>query len=455
MKKLLAPALALTMALSLTACGGGSSETAGGGNSGGTQAAQTAQTEAAGGQTGSGEGNVVTVWTSNELHNQMFEFGDKVYNEKHGDNPVELKIEVYPNAEMANKLLIALQSGVGAPDIADININYFSNFLKGDIQLVPLNDIVEKELSSCVQSRFDLYKKDSSYYGIPTHVGASVVYYNMEILEKAGFTIEDVDAIETWDQYKEMGLQVFEKTGIPMTIYEVSNQRPFWPMIVQRGGDYLNPDGTVAMDSDSNIQVLEWMKDFWDTGAVVAAPGGSTSVEEFWTWMNQGGCASLTMPSWFMSRFTNYMPDLKGKIAIRPMPVFEEGQPRTVGIGGTGTAITTQCKNVELAKEVLYESKLTYEANVNIWECLQFDPVRTDVWTDERLTAPMEYFYNESFFEIMGAYVDGCPSPVNAELSVAAQDLVNNTVMYSVFVDGSQSPAEALKAAAEELRAQQ
>ena len=46
MKKLLAPALALTMALSLTACGGGSSETAGGGNSGGTQAAQTAQTEA-------------------------------------------------------------------------------------------------------------------------------------------------------------------------------------------------------------------------------------------------------------------------------------------------------------------------------------------------------------------------------------------------------------------------
>ena len=67
----------------------------------------------------------------------------------------------------------------------------------------------------------------------------------------------------------------------------------------------------------------------------------------------------------------------------------------------------------------------------------------------------MSYFYNESFFKIMGEYMDGCPSPVNAGLSVAAQDLVNNTVMYSVFVDGSQTPAEALKAAAEELRAQQ
>lgn len=442
---------AMAMALSLAACGG-SSEKTGETGTGGTQAVQEDGEEK---QQGEGGSNVITVWTANELHNQMFEFGEKAYNEKHKDNPVELKIEVYPNAEMANKLLIALQSGVGAPDIADININYFSNFTKGDIQLVPLNDIVEKEIGNCVQSRFDLYKKDSDYYGIPTHVGATVVYYNMEIIEKAGFTIEDIDAIETWDQYRDLGVQVFEKTGTPMTVYEVSNQRPFWPMIVQQGGDYLNADGTVAMDSDSNIKVLEWMKAFWDTGAVVAAPGGSTSVEECWTWLNQGGCASVTMPAWFMSRYTNYMPDLKGKIAIRPMPVFESGQPRTVGIGGTGTAITTQCKNVELAKEVLYESKLTYEANVNIWECLQFDPVRTDVWTDERLTAPMEYFYNESFFETMGQYVDGCPSPVNADLSVAAQDLVNNSVMYSVFVDESQTPAEALKAAAEELRAQQ
>lgn len=451
MKKLLATVMAMAAALSLAACGG-STEQTGGGISGETQ---TSHTEDSGSRQSSGEGNVISIWTSNELHNQMFEFGKNAYNEKHKDSPIELKIEVYPNAEMSNKLLIALQSGVGAPDIADININYFSNFLKGDIQLVSLNDIVEKEIGNGVQSRFDLYKKDSDYYGLPTHVGATVVYYNMEIIEKAGFTIEDVNAVETWDQYREMGLQLFEKTGIPMTVFEVSNQRPFWPMIVQQGGDYLNTDGTVDMDSDSNIKVLEWMKDFWDTGAVVAAPGGSTSVEEFWTWLNQGGCASLIMPSWYMSRFTNYMPDLKGKIAIRPMPVFEEGQPRTVGIGGTGTAITSQCKNVELAKELLYESKLTYNANVNIWECLQFDPVRTDVWTDEKLTAPMEYFYNESFFEIMGKYVDGCPSPVNADLSVAAQDLVNNSVMYNVFVDGSQTPAEALKAAAEELRAQQ
>ncbi len=444
MKKIARLLIAVMLMVSLAACGGS--------ENGDTDKESTSSENET---QGSGEATELTVWTSNELHNMIFEFGEQAYNEKNPDNPVKLNIEVYPNAEMANKLLIALQSGVGAPDIADININYFSNFLKGDIQLVPLNDIVERELDNCVESRFDLYKKDDNYYGIPTHVGATVVYYNTEIMAQAGYSIEDIDAIETWDQYREIGEDVFEKTGIPMTVYEVSNQRPFWPLIVQSGGDYLAEDGSVIMDSDTNIEVLEWMKEFWDTGAVVACPGGSTSVEEFWTWLNQGGCASLTMPSWYMSRYINYMPDLEGKIAIRPMPVFEEGQPRTVGIGGTGTAITTQCENIDLAKEVLYEAKLTYEANVNIWESVQFDPVRTDVWSDERLTVPMEYFNNESFFAIMGEYVDGCPSPTNPELATAAQDLINNTVMYNVFVDGTQTPAEALKAAAEELRAQQ
>lgn len=156
-----------------------------------------------------------------------------------------------------------------------------------------------------------------------------------------------------------------------------------------------------------------------------------------------------------MSRFINYMPDLKGKIAIRPMPVFEKGEPRTVGIGGTGTAITNQCKNIDIAKEFLYEAKLSYEANINIWEKLAFDPVNLDTWSSPELLKKSDYFYKESFFEIMGPYISDCKSPANADLSVAAQDLVNNFIMYSVLVDQSKTPEEALKTAAKELRDQQ
>ena len=68
------------------------------------------------------------------------------------------------------------------------------------------------------------------------------------------------------------------------------------------------------------------MLDKYNSGVAVAAAGGNTAVEEFWTAMNSGAYASLSMPSWYMSRFINYMPDLKGKIAVRLMPVMEEGE---------------------------------------------------------------------------------------------------------------------------------
>ena len=417
-----------------------------------------AQTEDnSGNQTAAAEPITLTVWSVNELHSKMWEFGEASYNKKHPEAPISVKVEILPNAEMHNKLLIALQSGTGAPDVADININFFSNFTSKDPQIVPLNDIVDKSFAEGTyeQSRFDLYKVQGNYYALPTHVGATVTYYNMEIIEKAGFTIEDVDAIETWDQYTAMGKTVLEKTGIPMTCFEVSNQRPFWPMIVQHGGDYLTVDNEVILDSESNIEVLDYMLDMYNSGLAIQAGGGATSTEEFYSFMNAGSVASLTMPSWYMSRFLSYMPDLKGKIAIRPMPVFEQGEPRTVGIGGTGTAITNQCKNIDVAKEFLYEAKLSYDANINIWNTLQFDPVNLDTWKDPVLLTASDYFYNESFFEIMGPYISGCKSPANAELSVAAQDLVNNSIMYSVFVDQSKTPEEALTSAAEELRAQQ
>ena len=399
----------------------------------------------------------LTVWVSNELHKGIFEFGENAYNEAHPDAPVDVNVEVYANAEMAEKLLIALQSGTGAPDIADININFFANYCGEDCQLVELDDIVGEVIDDCIASRFDIYKFNDHYYGIPTHVGAMFTYYNMDIMEQAGYTIEDVNEIKTWDQYYEIGADVLEKTGIPMTAYEVSNQRPFWPMIVSRGGDYLDENGDVTLDSDINIDTLNYMLDKYNSGVAVQAAGGNTSVEEFWTAMNKGAYASLSMPSWFMSRFINYMPDLEGKIAVRLMPVMNEGDARVVGIGGTGTAITNQCENIDIAKEVLSLSKLTYDANVNIWNTVMFDPVRVDTWTDEALTAPSAYFYNESPFTLLSEYVAAggeVLSPNNKLLSADAQDVVINSAMYNAFI-GGMSAEDTLKEAAQELRDKQ
>ena len=128
----------------------------------------------------------LTLWTFQELHTQLYE---EMLNEWNAnpDNPqLEIDMQVYPYEDMHNKLTIALQTGEGAPDIVDIEINMFANYLKGDIQLAELNDYVEPIQDHLVMSRFNNYARDGKFYGIDHHIGACVMFYNTEILEEAG-----------------------------------------------------------------------------------------------------------------------------------------------------------------------------------------------------------------------------------------------------------------------------
>jgi len=392
----------------------------------------------------------LNMWVFNALHAKFYQDRLESWNKENPNRKIDLSIEEYPNVEMHNKLTLSLQSGVGAPDLVDININFFSNYLKGDIQLVELNRVVDPVKDKFVQSRFEIYSLGGKVYGLPTHVGATVVYYNKEIFDKAGV---DFNKIKTWNDFIEAGKKVQAATGVPMTSFEVIDQRPFWPMIVQRGGDYLDKDGNVVLDSEINIKTLQAMFDMMHTHKIaIPMPGGATHREEFWPFMNKGGQACLIMPMWYMSRFLSYMPDLKGKIYVRAMPIWEPGNKRSVGIGGTGTSVTKQSKNVNLAVDFLAYAKLTRESNIKLWTILRFDPPRWDVWDAPELLAPDPYFGNESVFKVLLEVKDEIVSPNNKLLSAAAQDLVRSQVMYKVLVEKSQTPAEALKKAAEELR---
>jgi arabinosaccharide transport system substrate-binding protein len=398
----------------------------------------------------SGKTTKLSMWVFNAIHATFYKDALARWNAANPNKQIDLTIEEYPNAEMHNKLLLSFQSGVGAPDLVDININYFSNFMKGQIPLVPLNKVVDPVRDKFIQSRFDIYSKDGKVYGLPTHVGATVVYYNKEILDKAGV---DFNKIVTWDDYVKAGKQVVEKTGIPMTSFEVVDQRPFWPMIVQRGGDYLDKNGKVVLDSDINIKTLQAMLDMIVKDKIaIEMPGGATGREEFWPFMNKGGQASLIMPMWFMSRFINYMPDLKGKIYVRPLPIWEKGNTRSAGIGGTGTSVTTQSKNQDLAIEFLAFAKLTKESNIKLWTMLKFDPPRWDVWDSPELLSPDPYFGNEAVFKTLLSFKDEMPSPTNALLSSPAQDAVRSQVMFKVLKEKSVTPEKGLKDAAAELR---
>ena len=94
-------------------------------------------------------------------------------------------------------------------------------------------------------------------------------------------------------------------------------------MLAQKGTDYLDKDGNLDLTNDKVVEVLQYIKDMQDAGALATVAGGQPDNEEAYPEYNSGNFAVQIMPFWQTSRFTNYMSDLEGKIAIALLRYLE------------------------------------------------------------------------------------------------------------------------------------
>ncbi|MEH7177039.1 extracellular solute-binding protein [Neobacillus vireti] len=266
----------------------------------------------------------------------------------------------------------------------------------------------------------------------------------------------DIDSIKTWDDYVEAGKKVVENTDAFMTNLQTGDIMQFQAMIAQQGSDFTDKEGNITLDNDKNIKTLQFLSDMLNKHKIAEVmPGGEPHAEEYYAYMNEGKAASVSMPLWFMGRFTDYMPDLKGKMVIRPLPSWEEGGGRSVGMGGTGTVVTNQTKHPELAKEFLAFAKLSKEGNIKLWTVLGFDPPRWDVWEDPAIREDNKFYqyFGNDIFDTLLSIKDEIPNiNVNENYPDAVTEIGTNT-LNNVLRQNSQTPKEALKQAQETVEA--
>ncbi|URN92649.1 MAG: extracellular solute-binding protein [Candidatus Pristimantibacillus lignocellulolyticus] len=437
--------LILAVSMILTACGSNN----GGGNTPSTPTETSNSNTEGEGKTEAEQTNL-TLWTFVQQHADFYLYMADEWNQANPDKPIKLVTENIPYDEMHTRLLIALQTKEGAPDLVDIEQSKFPNFMKGEVQLVELNDVVEPELSNIVKSRVDIYSQDGKYYGVDLHVGATVMFYNKEIMDQAGVNPDD---IKLWSDVEKYGKIVVEKTGKPFITFEGAGNWSWWPAINQLESDQVSVDGKVMLDDERNIRAMTFFKKLVDEGIAAIAPGAGHDTPEYKAYMNAEGAASVFMPFWFMNRFTDEMPDLKGKIIIKPMPAWDEGGNRSAGMGGTGLSITNQTKHLELAKEFLAYSKLSKEGNIQVWKQLGMDPIRTEVWTDPAMSEPnkfTEYFGNDIFDTLLEVKDEIYPVNIR-EISPQVFDSVRNEIIPRIFQFG-EDPETVIKEEADKLR---
>lgn len=181
-------------------------------------------------------------------------------------------------------------------------------------------------------------------------------------------------------------------------------------LLLEKGVQYVTEDGQPNIDTPEHAEAITFIRKMIDAGICEVAPGGKFHCEEWYGHLNNAGVASIAMPLWYMGRFTDYCPDLNGKIAIYKIPVWNKGDTRCVLQGGTGTSVTNQSANQDLAKEFLAYAKLSEEGNRYIWEKLGFDPIRTSLWDDEALTHDQNnkfiQYFNTNPFDVLNEIRD-------------------------------------------------
>lgn len=397
------------------------------------------------------EGTPLELWTFQEVHRQFYESMAEKWNEENPDKPVNLTVSVQPFDDMHNKLTIALQSGEGAPDMCDVEINKFPTYLEGEPQFMDLTSYVDPYRDDIVASRLEVYSKDGVNYGIPTHVGATVAFYDTSILEPAGV---DYKEIKTWDDYKEAGLKVVEATGKAMGAAETNGTFIYQAMLAAQDADMTDENGDPALDSEASIKALSTIQELVEAGVDQTIPGGSVDGEEGYGAINAGGYATIIRPLWYMSRYPAYMEQIEaGRIGIAPIPVFDEADfGVSYGGGGTGTVVTVQSENSELAAEWLCWAKLSEEGNRDIWNVLGFDPCNTSLWEDEELTTDESNqfisFFIDNPFDVLNTIKDDIRTIKSTYAVPTIDDIMTSVVLPDIIENGV--PAEEAATAAQE-----
>ena len=262
MKKILATVLASAMALALAACGGGGTSTPSTTGSGsGAPAPSTGGDKTAISAIVAEYGQNTKQWWA-DFQNE--------FNASHDD--IDLTVEVVSWNDISTVVTTRI-TGNAAPDI--LNIDLFAAYQDEGL-LLPAKDYVSDETYAKLYPAFlDQSVVDGTVWAIPDLASARAMYYNKDILDAAG-----VEVPTTWDELKAAceKIKAYDPNiypwGIDMTTDEGQAAAAYY--IWNNGGDFTDADGNWTLNSDKNVEAIEFAIDLVNSGLTNTDPANET-----------------------------------------------------------------------------------------------------------------------------------------------------------------------------------
>lgn len=437
-KKLLSVMLVGAMVASLAACGGSSS-------SGGAAPAAGDSTAAA--VTAGGEHTLtVSAWDHNfnipalEAAAEDYKANvdpdfELVINEVSGSSDVETAITTGGSAGDYSQLtdIVLFQDHYIQRYVAD----YPDAWVPVEGADIDWSDFGEEKLSYSII--------DGQHYGVPVDNGTAIFAYRVDILEEAGYTLDDVTDC-TWADWIKIGEDVYNKTGkYLLSMDGEGNDLPY--MMLQAEGASQWKDGEPYItENETMVQIINVIVEAMQKNALYLANNWSDYTDQ----TIQGDMVAGVMNGNWIIPTIKQVEENSGKWEITNIPTLNGGGGYAAN-GGSSLYITSNCANVDLAKDFLAKtfggSTVTYDKALTdggvITCCIS-------AGQSEIYQAGVDYFNGQPIYTDiveMGAHV---PVVEQSDYHYSCRSLIASAIIN--IAQGGASTEDALKEAEDQLR---
>jgi len=208
--------------------------------------------------------------------------------------------------------------------------------LKDANAIIPLDELMDNEpggrntILNPIISGFlaNSYGDDGKFYGFPLMRSTPIVYYNMDILKKAGITVDKLP--KTWNELTETLEKVKSVTGMPpFTLAPEWYGWLFEVFVRQSGGALANKTNTqVQLHHPATIEALSFWKMLHDKGLMQRHKGSWKSTINRFTqgfipvvYYSSGGMGQLAEKEAKNKLNFKWMTDIMPKNKIYSTPV--------------------------------------------------------------------------------------------------------------------------------------
>jgi arabinosaccharide transport system substrate-binding protein len=353
---------------------------------------------------------------------------------------VSVKAELVTWQALRGRLQNALLAGAKVADLVELSEDSMGFYTRGplsDIGFLDLTERIEREglRKKIVDSRFSLWSTRGRVFALPHDVHPVMLTYRRDLVEELGI---DVSKLETWDDFVTMGRRItrdLNGDGVPDRYaldLPMSGSWGLRTLLIQRGGSLIDARGHYDLTAPHIADTIEWyIEQTFGPERIAFEFGWGQPLAKA---LLDGLALFYITPDWRTQLFEMDVPKLRGKLGVMPLPAWTPGGRRTSVWGGSGLAITKQCRRPELAWEL---AKFLYLNEAELGRRFAETgvlPPFVDAWDQPELTAPDPFYSGQRVGQLFASLAPQTPpvysSPYRSVVEVKLDEAFGRAVQH-------------------------